>query len=98
MRAEDCLRSIKKDWKTFWPRIVAQCHDELERGGRIEDGTKIPEKSIEIGNFEVFMDLYGEMCFSISLDITGLLSDDELVVISGDFKDSWLNSELYCTE
>ena len=27
-----------------------------------------------------------------------VLSDDELVVISGDFKDSWLNSELYCTE
>ncbi len=50
------------------------------------------------GNIDVFTDFYGEMCFSVNLDIKGLLADDELVVISGDFKGAWLNSELYCTE
>lgn len=98
MRAEDCLRGLKKDWKTFWKRVVERCHEELAGCGRIEVGTKIPEQSIAIGNFDVFMDYDGEMCFSVHLCIKGLLSDDELVDVSGDFKGTWLSSELYCTE
>lgn len=96
MHAEDCLRSLGKDWKEVWERIIERCEEELRNCGRISAGEKVLEKSIEVTEFEVFMAHDTEMCFSINLDVKGILVEDELVEIYGDFRGTLTSSELVC--